>query len=150
MISKTARISMDIKIREAKQSDIKDIKRLLSFYFLDTEELENNLPGFIVAILDGETVGCAELYLGDVVELGAIAVLPAHRNKGIGSKLVDSILERAAKLTDNLYLRTTNPAFFRKMGFTVIQDTEKKNVWKDCMACDKFDRCRQTLMKINP
>ena len=140
---------MDIEIREAAQSDIKDIKRLLSFYFLDTENVENNLSGFIVAVLDGETVGCAGLYTNDVVELGALAVLPAHRNKGIGSKLVEAILKRAMELTDTLYLRTTNPAFFDKKGFAVIQDSEKKNVWNDCMTCDKFDRCRQAVMKIN-
>ena len=140
---------MDIEIREATKSDIKNIKRLLSFYFLDTDDVEKNLSGFIVAVLDSETVGCAGLYIDDVVELGAIAVLPAHRNKGIGSKLVDSILERAKGLNDTLYLRTTNPSFFRKMGFTVIQDSERKNVWKECMNCDKLDRCRQTVMKIN-
>jgi len=140
---------MDIEIREAEQSDIKDIKRLLSFYFFDTEDVENNLSGFIVAVLDGKTVGCAGLYTNDVVELGAIAVLPAQRNKGTGSKLVEAILERAAELADTLYLRTTNPAFFYKKGFTLIQDTEKKNIWKDCMTCNKSGRCRQTLMKIN-
>lgn len=140
---------MDIEIKEAEQSDIKDIKRLLSFYFLDTEHVEKNLSGFIVAIFEGETVGCAELYINEIVELGAIAVLPAHRNKGIGSKLVDSILERAKGLDDTLYLRTTNPAFFEKIGFAILGDSEKKNIWKGCMTCDKFDICSQVLMKIS-
>jgi len=81
------------------------------------------------------------------VELRSIAVLPAYRNKGIGSKLVEAILERAKELTDVLYLRTTSPVFFEKKGFERLPDNEKKVVWKDCEECDKFDICRQTMMK---
>ncbi|MDW7725845.1 MAG: GNAT family N-acetyltransferase [Candidatus Methanoperedens sp.] len=138
---------MELEIRKAVSSDIRDIKRLLSFYFLDTENVEKNLHGFIVAVLNWETVGCAGLYAN--IELGAIAVLPVHRNKGIGSKLVDSVLERAACPGGILYLRTTVPSFFEKKGFTSLQNAEKKNIWKDCMTCDKFDNCRQTPMNIN-
>jgi amino-acid N-acetyltransferase len=140
---------MELEIREAALSDTKDIKKLLSFYFLDTDDVEKNLPGFIVAVLNGETVGCAGLYINEVTELGAIAVLPAHRNKGIGSALLDSIMERAAKASDVLYLRTTNPAFFRKKGFTTLPDADKKKVWDECVTCDKYQDCRQAFMKIN-
>lgn len=138
---------MDIKIRKAAQADIKDIKTLLSFYYLDTEKVEKNLPEFIVAVLDKKTAGCACLDVGDIVELRSIAVLPAHRNKGIGSGLVDAVLTRAAELADAVYLRTTSPAFFEKKGFVRLPDEEKKLIWKDCAQCDKYDICRQTLMK---
>lgn len=138
---------MELEIREAVMSDIRDIKRLLSFYFFDTENVEKNLHGFIVAVINGKTLGCAGLYAN--IELGAIAVLPVHRNKGIGSKLVDSILEHAASPGGILYLRTTVPSFFEKKGFTRLQNAKKKNIWKDCNTCDKFDNCRQTPMNIN-
>ena len=143
---------MEIEQRGATPSDIKDIKKLLSFYFLDTEHVEKNLPEFIVAVLDGKVVGCACLDIGDVVELRSIAVLPEYRNRGIGSRLVDSVLKRAAKLTDTVYLRTTSPGFFEKKGFKRLADQEKKVLWEDCAQCDKFNICRQVLMKldINP
>lgn len=139
---------MDIDIRKATQADLKDIKTILSFYYLDTENIEKNLPEFIIAQMNNKIVGCACLDPGDVVELRSIAVLPSYRNKGIGSKLVGAILKRAQDLTDIVYLRTTSPIFFEKEGFKRLQNCEKKVVWKDCMQCDKYDICRQTMMTI--
>ncbi len=137
---------MAIEIRKATQVDIKDIKKILSFFFLDTDNVEKNLPEFIVAEKDNEVLGCACLDIGNIVELRSIAVLPACRNKGVGSKLVEAILERAKELTDVIYLRTTSPVFFEKKGFIRRGDKEKKVLWKDCEQCDKFDICRQTMM----
>lgn len=140
---------MDIKIRKATQSDVKEIKKILSFYYLDTGNIDKNLPEFIVAILDETIVGCACLDISDVVELRSIAVLPNYRNKGIGSKLVDSILTRAAELTGTIYLRTTSPVFFEKKEFRRLKDEEKKAIWKDCAGCDRFDICKQALMRLD-
>lgn len=139
---------MNIDIRKATQADLKDIKTILSFFFLDTENVEKNLPEFIIAQINNKIVGCACLDLGDIVELRSIAVLPFYRNKGVGSKLVSAILKHAQSFTDIVYLRTTSPNFFEKKGFKKLQNSEKKVVWKDCMQCDKYDICRQTMMKI--
>ncbi len=139
---------MNIEIRKATEADIKDIKILLSFYYLDTEKVEKNLPEFIVAVLDNKTVGCACLDIDEIVELRSIAVLPGYRNKGIGSRLVDAILSRAAELSDTVYLRTTSPGFFEKKGFQRRPNHEKKIIWNECEQCDKYDICRQTPMKL--
>ncbi len=136
---------MNLEIRKAKSCDIKDIKRILSFYYLDTEKVEENLSEFIVAVSEGTIAGCACL---DTGELRSIAVLPAYRNRGIGSKLVDSILERAACFTDTVYLRTTSPVFFERKGFRRLQNAEKKIIWEECAECDRFDKCTQTMMEI--
>ena len=139
---------MDIDIRKATQADLKDIKTILSFYYLDTENVEKNLPEFIIAQTNNKVIGCACLDLGDVVELRSIAILPSYRNRGVGSKLVDAVLKRAADLTDTVYLRTTSPVFFEKKGFKRLNDSEKKIIWNDCAQCDKYDICRQTVMKM--
>ena len=139
---------MDIDIRKATLADLRDIKTMLSFYYLDTENVEKNLPEFIVAETNDMIVGCACLDLEDVVELRSIAVLPSYRNKGVGSKLVDAILNRAEELTDIVYLRTASPVFFEKKGFMRLENREKKVLWEDCAQCDKFDICRQTAMKL--
>ena len=109
---------MDINIRKATPIDVRDIKKILSFYALDTEKVEKNLPEFIVAVLEEKIVGCACLDVGDIVELRSIAVLPNYRKKGIGSRLVDAMLTRASELGDTVYLRTTSPVFFEKKGFS--------------------------------
>lgn len=139
---------MDIKIRKATQADLKQIKTILSFYYLDTENVEKNLPEFIVAETNDRIVGCACLDLEEVVELRSIAVLPSYRKKGAGSKLVDAILNRAEELADIVYLRTASPVFFEKKGFTRLENMEKKVLWEDCAQCDKFDICTQTAMKL--
>lgn len=141
-------MSKDCCIRKATKEDLKDIKTILSFYYLDTEKVEKNLPEFIIAEIDKKILGCACLDLGDVVELRSIAVLPSYRNKGIGSKLVDAILNRAEGLTDTVYLRTTSPVFFEKKGFIRLPNSEKKIIWKECEKCDKYDNCRQVLMRL--
>ena len=138
---------MNIELRKAGRDDIKEIKRLLSFYALDTENVEKNLSEFILAVWDSKVVGCACLDIGDVIELRSIAILPAYRNKGIGSKLVDAILNRTAMIKDKVYLRTTSPLFFEKKGFIRLQNEEKKDIWKDCAVCDMFEICRQTMMR---
>jgi len=138
---------MDIVIRKATQADLKDIKTILSFYYLDTENVEKNLPEFIIAQMNDKIIGCACLDVGDVVELRSIAVLPSYRNKGIGSKLADTVLKRAEDLTDIVYLRTTSPVFFEKKRFKRLPGNEKKVIWKDCAQCDKYDICKQTVMK---
>ncbi|MDO8725943.1 MAG: GNAT family N-acetyltransferase [Candidatus Methanoperedens sp.] len=140
---------MDIDIRKAIQSDIKDIKKLLSFYVLDTEKVEKNLSEFIIAVKDQKTVGCACLDVGDIVELRSIAILPSYRNKGIGSELVNVVLKRAAEITDKVYLRTTSPVFFEKKGALRLENEGKKMIWKECDVCDKFDICKQVLMKFD-
>ncbi len=140
---------MDSEIRKATPSDIKDIKKILSFYCFDTENVEKNLLEFIIAVTGGKTVGCACLDVGDIVELGSIAVLPSYRDRGAGSALVDALLERAAELTNTVFLRTTSPVFFEKKGAKRLEDTEKKVIWKDCALCDKFDICKQVMMKFD-
>jgi len=140
---------MEIEFRKATSSDIRDIKKLLSFYALDTEKVEKNLPEFIVAVKDGITVGCACLDVGDIVELRSIAILPSYRNKGIGRELVSVVLNRTAEFTDKVYLRTTSPVFFEKKGAHRLENDEKKVIWNECDVCDKFDICKQELMKFD-
>jgi amino-acid N-acetyltransferase len=140
---------MDPDIRKATQRDIKDIKKILSFYCLDTENVEKNLPEFLVAVSGENIAGCACLDAGDIIELRSIAVMPAHRNKGIGSRLIDAILERAAGMTDKVYLRTTSPVFFEEKGAKRPGNEEKKIIWKECDECDKFGICKQVLMQFD-
>ena len=83
------------------------------------------------------------------MELRSIAVLPSYRNRGIGSRLADAVLKRAAELAGTVYLRTTSPGFFEKKGFKRLKHEKKKAIWDECAHCDKYDACQQTLMRKN-
>ena len=139
---------MDVQIRAATPEDIKEIKKILSFYYLETEKVEKNLAEFKIAILDEKVVGCACLDVEDIVELRSIAVLPNYRKKGIGSLLVDAVMDRAAKITSDVYLRTTSPDFFEKKGAVRIRNDDKKQIWLECKECDKFIICKQMPMRF--
>ncbi|TAN35316.1 MAG: GNAT family N-acetyltransferase [Candidatus Methanoperedens sp.] len=87
--------------------------------------------------------------MSDIIELRSIALLPSYRNRGIGSALVGAILKHAAELTDTVYLRTTSPVFFEKKGAHRLENEEKKVIWNECDECNKFNICKQVLMKFD-
>lgn len=138
---------MDLEIRKATTHDIKEIKKILSYYFLESDTVEKNIHETILASLDEKTVGCAVMDTGDITELKCIAVYPGYRNRGIGSRLVDSVLDSTG--AKSVYIRTTSPAFFEKKGFKRLDNSEKKIILKDCGECEKFDMCQQVIMKID-
>ncbi len=136
---------MNFNVRLATPADLIDIKKILSFYYLDTEHIKEKLS--IVAEKDNKIIGCACLDKERVVELRSIAVLPSYRNNKVGSGLMEKILEKAASDTESIYLRTRSPVFFEKKGFMRLPHHDKKMIWKDCAQCDKYNICGQTAMK---
>ena len=135
---------IDVAIREAGEKDGESVECLLSTYFLDMDEVP--IDDFIVAEANGKIVGVAALADRSCCEIHSIAVHPNYRGNGIGSKMVSSIFESVNK--ERIYVRTTSPIFFRKLGFIELPMSEKVNLWDDCRECDRFDRCKQHVMCI--
>jgi GNAT superfamily N-acetyltransferase len=77
---------------------------------------------FDVIKLDNKSIGrfyVAEL--DDQIRIIELTILPEHRNKGIGSKLIEEILEKARQQKNpvRIYLENFNPAvrLFSRLGF---------------------------------
>lgn len=136
----------EIIIRKAEDSDIESIQTLLSTYFLDMDGVD--IKYFTVAESSGRVLGCAAVVDHKCLELHSIAVHPNHRNRGIGALLVEYIVANAPDGWGDLYVRTTAPGFFEHVGFLKLQDREKIKLWDDCAKCDKFERCRQSAMRL--
>lgn len=139
-----------IFIRKAEKSDLLAIQKLLSTYFLDMEELKPE--NFILAEIEGEVKGCAALVRArseekEFLEIHSIAVHPNYKGKGIGRKLIKYILESINDSTCELYVKTTVPLFFEKMGFKIMSRSEKLALWKECKECEYFDTCKQYLLQ---
>ena len=140
---------MNVNIRTASSRDIPDIKSILSQYILETELVDDNIDWFVVAETMGRIVGCACLdsSMGKI-ELRSIAVLPAWKNKGIGCRLFQTLMQSAKGMIDRIYVRTTAMGFFEKMGFEAMDDSQKPVLWQDCANCDKLDVCMQVPMVL--
>jgi GNAT superfamily N-acetyltransferase len=67
---------------------------------LDPDEFAPPFGAFMVADLDGETVGCAGLRRHDpeTVELKRMYVRPAYRRRGLGRRLLLAVEDRARRL----------------------------------------------------
>jgi len=142
----------EILIRKAGKSDLLAIQRLLSTYFLDMEELEPE--DFVLAEVNGKITGCAALIRAEFngkefLEIHSIAVHPNFRGKGIGTRLIEYLLTTVDEKACDLYVRTTAPAFFQKLNFTKIKDSEKLSLWEDCKSCEHFEKCTQYAMKYS-
>ena len=136
----------DIIIRKAENDDLESVQTLLSTYFLDMDGVD--IEDYIVAEFDSRVLGCAATVERKYPELHSIAVHPNHRNRGIGALLVEHIVANAPGRWEYLYVRTTAPDFFEHVGFLKLQDREKIKLWDDCAECNKFERCRQTAMRL--
>ena len=136
----------DIIIRKAEDGDIEPVQTLLSTYFLDMDGVD--IGDFIVAKSGGRVLGCAAVINQKYPELHSIAVHPNHRSRGIGALLVKHIVANAPDRWEYLYVRTTAPDFFERVGFLKLQDREKTTLWADCAGCDKFEGCRQSAMRL--
>jgi len=146
----------EIVIRKAEKKDLPAVQRLLSTYFLDMEELEPE--DFVLAEKEGKAVGCAALVRNTAdekmfYELHSIAVHPNLRGKGIGTRLMEYLIntidepETPGDPAHELYVRTTAPIFFEKLGFIKMEDAEKLLIWEDCRKCEHFGKCAQHSMK---
>jgi len=142
----------EILIRKARKSDLLAIQKLLSTYFLDMEELEPE--DFVLAEVEGKIIGCAALIKSEsqgksFLEIHSIAVHPNFRGKGIGTRLIKYLLTTIADSACNLYVRTNVPAFFEKLNFAKMEDSEKLFIWEDCKNCEHFEKCTQFVMKYS-
>lgn len=101
------------------------------------------------------------------LEIHSIAIHPSFRGKGIGRKLIENLIttiktstietssdqKPARKFpppelqTLELYVRTTAPGFFEKLGFEKLPPSKKQELWNDCTQCELFEKCTQTVLK---
>jgi amino-acid N-acetyltransferase len=137
-------LASDVHTRLATVQDMHDIECIASTYFLDIEGL--GYSDFIVATLENKIIGIASFKQNECPELHTIAVHPNYRGKGIGALLVKELGPTLCKDHERIFVRTTAPKFFKKVGFVTLGNEMKKELWNDCVACDRFNNCKQAVM----
>lgn len=136
--------NVDVGIRAAEAADSGAVEGIMGTYFLDIDDVP--MEDFIVAEMDGKIVGVAAISERDCCEVHSIAVHPSYRGMGIGSKMITRLMGDVSH--DRLYVRTTSPVFFKKMGFVELPMSEKATLWRDCRECDRYDNCKQYVLCI--
>jgi argininosuccinate lyase/amino-acid N-acetyltransferase len=151
--SKPARIS----IVPAQMDHIDDIVRLVDHWAAKGENLPRTrdeiiaaIPHFAVAMIDGKVVGCGSLHIygSTLAEIRSLGIDEDRQGLGLGSKLVQYFLQRAAELhIPRVFVLTRAPEFFQRSGFRVVAiDTLPEKVFKDCLKCTKRSRCDEIAM----
>ncbi len=119
----------ELKIKAAKKEDYGAVEVLLRKTDLPPDEIELHMGNFLV-IQHPEADRGSELLVGSVgleiyedsALLRSLAVHPDFQGTGLGSRLVDRIIEGAkGKGISRLFLLTdTAEEFFKKRGFAVV------------------------------
>lgn len=105
-------------LRKATSKDIGKVRSLLQGYNIEDEFLPEE---FLVAE-DGGIVGCVRLKrLDGAYELCSLAVERNHQGKGVGKKLVKTLLAEEKK---PVYCLTFIPEYFIDKGFEQINKNE--------------------------
>jgi GNAT superfamily N-acetyltransferase len=116
-------------LTEADTTGFRGLKRLVEGWRSGLNRFNKTGEALFIAMRDGRVVGVCGLnrdsYLGDptVGRIRHLYVAVDHRRKGIGSRLVRTILVVARKHFALLRLRTDSPdsdRFYRSLGFMPV------------------------------
>src|SRR4029077_230029 len=114
---------MPLTIRPATERDQPTIHQIIRAARLP--RLNVRWPNFIVAEEDREVVGVGQVKSHDdgSRELASIAVIPARQSQGIGSAIINTLLEREPGV---LYLmcRRELAGYYPRFGFRLVEPTE--------------------------
>jgi amino-acid N-acetyltransferase len=125
-------------IRLATGRDAAAIEALLRSAGLLTADLARAKPLLLVAIEGDSLVGVAGTErFGDAALVRSVAVVPAHRSRGVGRALVEQVEAQASKAGAKqlILLTETAKTFFLRAGYTVI---ERATAPAAVQACEQF------------
>lgn len=97
-------------------------------------------------------VACGSLHVlwEDIAEIRALAIHPDYQQMGLGSKLIEHMMEEAKQLgIRRLYTFTLTEDFFKTLGFK-LQNREElpPKVWGECSRCPKYFQCDEVGMVL--
>jgi amino-acid N-acetyltransferase len=157
-----AAVGRQTMIRKAMPADVGAIHRIINYY----AEQQLMLPkthlqlyeflrdySIVVDPTGGEVLACGSLHLywENLAEIRAVAVAPGITQKGIGTQLVERLLEEAHGFRlEQVFVFTYVPKFFSRFGFIQVEHgTMPLKVYNECFHCPKFNTCDEVAMVLH-
>ena len=148
-------------IRKAQIQEVPEIWRMLHD-FADQDVLPRSMGDlysqvreyFVYRHNQGPVIGVAALHIfwEDVAEIRSVAVLTDFQRTGIGTQLVKKCVEEAAAIgLRRVFVLTTRPKFFERLGFQKVPNNDLPNhIWSECINCLKYpDKCNEIPMLLD-
>ena len=120
-----------VVVRRARTADIRSIREIVRphaesrvLVSKDAVTYYESVQQFRVAELDGQVVGFGALHVmwEDLAEVRTLAVQPEAKGHGVGSRLLEALLEDARELgVERVFCLTFEVDFFARHGFEVIE-----------------------------
>ncbi|MCA1961137.1 MAG: N-acetyltransferase [Desulfomonile sp.] len=146
-------------IRKARLADVKPIHRLITeqaergqILPRAMSEIYGQVRDFIVSVDDAsnEIVGCGALHVvwEDLAEVRSLAVQTDMQGRGIGSELVEHLLDEAREMgVKRVFVLTYRPRLFERLGFSIMEKGDLPHkIWADCIRCAKFPECDEIAL----
>ncbi len=98
------------------------------------EYKRNFRPGEIqVVCLEGEPVGRLRVVREEEIYLGGMQILPEHRNKGLGTAILENLIVESKRTSKPIRLEVFHEnqrAFnlYKKVGFKVVGENEQQKI----------------------
>jgi amino-acid N-acetyltransferase len=150
-------------IRKATLQDVKSIHRLVaeqaqSGHLLAraVAELYAQVRDFLVTIGEqpDEIIGCGALHIvwEDLAEIRSLAVRSSNQRHGIGSQLIEALLDEARSMgVRQVFVLTYRTALFERLGFKIMDKSRLPHkIWADCVRCAKFPECDEIALVRSP
>ena len=95
--------------------------------------------------------GAVHVLWEDLAEIRSIAVHPKFHRKGLGSKIVNALIEESRALgIRRLFTFTLAVEFFQSFGFIEYPRNDiPPIVWVECSKCSKYYNCDETGMSLH-
>jgi amino-acid N-acetyltransferase len=146
-------------LRQATAEDARAIHELITRHRDEGRLLPRHLgeiavhtSRFIVAVDEGEVVGCADLapLSRTVAEVRSLVVSEDARSAGIGRRLIDAVIARAETAGfERVCAFTHAPSFFVKLGFSIVpHDWLPEKISTNCATCTQFRTCGQWAVML--
>ena len=152
-----------IRVRKARPTDVSAMHKMINHYaeqqlMLPKTHLQlyENLRDYSVGTLPGDeqrVIGCGALhiYWEDLAEIRAVAVEPEAIQKGIGTSVVERLIEEAREINlERVFVFTYVPKFFSRFGFVQAEHSSMPlKVYNECFHCPKFNTCDEIAMVLH-